>query len=396
MNLRKTAEVVIIGGGVMGVSTAYHLARLGVADVVLLEKNFLASGPTGKSVANIRPYHGVEETVKIIRRANKVYLNFDEVVGGDIQFRKLGRVWAEAESKRQIVEDAVALSRRAGMSVHYLSIQDLEQMVPGIVVDGLDMAAYFPEAGYSNPVAVTEAYARRARELGARIVEETEVTAIEVSSGRVTSVSTSTGNVSTSTVVNASGIWSPIIGRMVGIDIPVTPTRGQGVVFRLPWDLPTFTPILHDGRTDYIFRCEPDNLINMVDTLEILEPEIVDPDTMPDDADQSILVKALDTGSRTFPALERASFRGGYSCAYDITPDESPIIEEAPEVKGFYNLVGWGGLGMQQARVAGELMAELITSGKTSLIDVSVFSSQRFAQGKSLPSAWLFKEIGIH
>ena len=396
MELPKAAEVVIIGGGVMGASTAYHLAKLGVKKVVLLEKGYLAGGPTGKSLANVRPYHAVEETVRIIKKANDIYLNFDDVVGGDIDFRKLGRVWAEPHSKRPVIEQAVALSQKVGIKAEFISIQDLATMMPGLNADGLGVAAHFPDAGYSNPGAVTLAYANRARELGALIFEETEVTGIESPMGKVRSVETTKGSISTPAVVNCAGIWGALTGRMVGIEIPIQPTRGQGVILRLPWDLPPFTPIFHDGRTDYIFRCEPDNLINTVDTLEILEPEIVDPDTMPEDADEEILVKALDRGRLTFPALERASYRGGYSCAYDITPDESPIIEESEEIEGFYNLVGWGGLGMQQAPVAGELMAELIVEGETSLIDVSIFTSRRFRENRPLPSAWLFGEIGIH
>ena len=396
MDLPNTAEVVIIGGGVMGASTAYHLANLGVKKVVLLEKEYLASGPTGKSLANVRPYHAVEETVRIIKKANEIYLNFDEVVGGDIEFRKLGRIWAEPDSKRLVIEAAVSLSQKVGIKAEFISIEDLEGIMPGLNTDGLDVAARFPDAGYSNPGAVTVAYAGRAKELGAKIYEETRVTGIEIESGKVGYVTTDKGRISTPKVLNCAGIWAPQIGRMVGIDIPIVPIRGQGVILRLPWDLPPFTPIFHDGRTDYIFRCEPENLINMVDTLEILKPEVVDPDTMPDDSDESILVKALEKGSSTFPALERGSYRGGYYCAYDITPDESPIIEESDDVKGLYNLVGWGGLGMQQAPVAGELMAELIITGKTSLVDVSLFGSQRFKENTPLPSAWLFGEIGIH
>lgn len=396
MDIPNTAEVVIIGGGVMGASTAYHLASLGVRDVVLLEQGYLAGGPTGKSLANIRPYHAVEETAKIIKRANEIYLNFEEIVGGDIEFRKLGRVWAEPDSKKQIIDAAVSLSKSVGITADFISIEELSEMMPALNADGLGVAVHFPDAGYSNPGAVTVAYASRAKELGAQIYEETRVTGIEVASGKVGSVTTDKGQISTSAVVNCAGIWAPKIGRMVGLEIPITPTRGQGVVLRLPWDLPSFTPIFHDGRTDYIFRCEPVNLINMVDTLEILEPEVVDPDTMPEDADESTLVKALDKGSRTFPALERGAYRGGYSCAYDITPDESPIIEQSNEVQGFYNLVGWGGLGMQQAPVAGELMAELIITGSTSLVDVSIFGSRRFKENRPLPSAWLFGEIGIH
>ena len=396
VDFKSTAEVVIIGGGVMGASTAYYLAKRGVKDVVLLEKRYLASGPTGKSLANVRPYHGVEETVKIIREATQIYLNFSEIVGGDAGYRNTGRIWTEPESKRKMVEDTVAICQRAGMQVQYLSIPELEEMIPGAVTDGLGVAAYFPEAGYTNPGAVTESFAARARELGACIFEETEVTDIEVSSGRVCSVTSTRGKISTPVIVNASGIWAPRIGRMVGIDIPITPTRSQGVICRLPWQQPAFTPIFSDGKSYYTLRCEPGNLINMLDVMEFLEPEIVDPDTMPDDADPSALVKALDRCSATFPALKMASYRGGYSCALDITPDESPIMEESEEVHGFFNMVGWSGLGMQQAPVVGDLMAEFITTGETTLVDISVFNSRRFKENRPLASAWLFGEIGSH
>ena len=183
MELPTAAEVVIIGGGVMGASTAYHLAKLGVKKVVLLEKGYLAGGPTGKSLANVRPYHAVEETVRIIKKANDIYLNFDEVVGGDIDFRKLGRVWAEPDAKRPVIEGAVSLSQKVGIKAEFISIEDLTEMMPGLNTDGLGVAAHFPEAGYSNPGAVTLAYANRARELGALVFEETEVTGIESGAG---------------------------------------------------------------------------------------------------------------------------------------------------------------------------------------------------------------------
>ena len=380
----------------MGASTAYYLAKRGVKNIVLLEKKYLASGPTGKSVANIRPYHGVEETVKIIQRTNQVYLNFSEEVGGNAEFRNIGRVWAEPESKRKLLEDAVALSRRGGIKAEYLSIKDLEEMLPGVVTEGLAVAVLFPEAGHSNPGLVTASFAARAREMGAEILQETEVTGIEVSRGRVRSVTSSRGTVSAPIVLNATGIWSPQIGQMVGIDIPIKPTRGQGVVFRLPWDLPSFTPIFHDGRSHYVFRCDPGDLVNLINTLEKVDGEILDPDTMPEDASEETRANAFERGPETFPALKMASYRGGYSCAYDVTPDDSPIIEEAEEVGGFYNLVGWSGLGMEQAPAAGELMAELITTGKTTLVDVSIYSSRRFKENRPLASAWLFGEEGVH
>ena len=381
----------------MGASTAYHLAKRGVRDVVLLEQHYLASGPTGRSLANLRPYHGVEETVKIIHESSKIYLNFDEIIGVGGQFRNTGRIWAEPESNRDLVQDMVALTNRAGMRSEYLDPHQLAELVPGLNTDGLHSIVHFPDAGHSNPGGVTAAFAARAQDMGAEVCEETRATGITLSGGRVASIETTEGTISTPVVVNAAGIWGPSIGDMVGIDIPITPTRGQGVIYQRHWSMPEFTPILHDGRSDYIFRCEPGNIINVLNTLEIRdEQEIVDPDTMPEDADPALIDRHRTEGSVALPNLEKATFRGSYSCAYDITPDDSPIFEESEEVPGFYNMCGWSGLGMQQAPVAGDLMAELITTGRTSLVDMSIFSLRRFREGKSLASAWLFKDIGLH
>ncbi len=395
--VRSTAEVVIIGGGVMGASTAYHLAKRGVRDVALLEQRYLASGPTGRSLANLRPYHGVEETVRIIHESSRIYLNFDEIIGGEGQFRNVGRVWAEPESSRDLVRDMVALTRKAGMRSEYLDTAQLAEMVPGLNTNGLGSIVHFPDAGYSNPGGVTAAFAARAQELGVEICEETKAVGIGLSGGCVASVETDKGAISTPVVVNAAGIWAPSIGGMVNIDIPITPTRGQGVIYQRHWSMPEFRPIFHDGRTDYIFRCEPGNLINVLNTLEIRDDtEVVDPDTMPEDADPELVGRHRREGAVALPALEKATHRGGYSCAYDITPDDSPIFEQSEEVAGFYNMVGWSGLGMQQAPVAGDLMAELITTGRTTLVDMSIFSLRRFREGRSLASAWLFKDIGLH
>ena len=381
----------------MGASTAYHLAKRGVRDVILLEQGYLASGPTGRSLANLRPYHGVEETVKIIHESSRVYLNFEELIGAGGQFLNIGRIWAEPESNAALVRDMVALTSKVGMRSEFLDTAQLAEMVPGLVTEGLGAIVHFPDAGYSNPGGVTAAFAARARDMGSEICEETKAIAINQAGGRITSVETDKGTVSTPVVINASGIWAPAIGRMVGIDIPITPTRGQGVIYQRHWSMPEFRPIFHDGRTDYIFRCEPGNIINVLNTLEIRdEVEVVDPDTMPEDAAHELIDRHRTEGAVALPALEKATHRGGYSCAYDITPDDSPIFEESEEVAGFYNMCGWSGLGMQQAPVAGDLMAELITTGSTSLVDMSIFSMRRFKEGKSLASAWLFKDIGLH
>jgi len=367
-----------------------RLAQRGVKKVILVEKKYLASGPTGKSVGNVRPFSPVEETTIILRRSLDIFRNFGEEIGGDPGLVHTTRLRMVPEKDVKELEADAEWEKNLGVNIRLLSVADLRELVPQLNVEGIGAAVHYLDACYLNPVATTGAYAIRARDLGADIREETEVTAVKVSRDKIQSVITNQGEISTPVVVNTTGIWSQRIGRMVGIEIPITIKREQICSFLRPWDFRGIFPIIHNLLNEQLYRSEGNDILLAVDTFEFMRPEslVEDPDHYNEEADEAIVKLLLRGMPLLLPPMKRASFRGGYAGLYDVPPDESPIIGKVPEVEGFYLCCGWSGVGFQQSPAIGELMAELITEDKTTLIDWSVFRLSRFKEGKAFVSSW--------
>jgi sarcosine oxidase subunit beta len=392
--LKKTADVVIIGGGCNGTSTALHLAKRGVKNVVLVEKNYLTSGATEDSIGNLRPYTSSETMAKILQKSIEIFRNFDQIIGGDPKHIQNGRIWVVSEKRRSLLKNTVAKHQKWGIKAKPVSLEELKELMPQATVEGIAAAAYFEEAGNCDTVSTTYAYADRARERGVNIYEETEVTNIKVSGGKVRSVVTNKGEISTPVVVNAAGFFSDRVGRMVGLEIPISPTRQQNIFLRRPYDFIGIFPQFHDGIKEVAyrpFRPDLERLIQVYKTI-ITPPEIVNPDKYKDEVDDEFRDMVLQEAYRRMPVLKRASYRGGATGIYDETPDEGPILGPVPEVEGFYLHCGWSGLGFQTSPAMGDLMAELITTGRTSLVDLSIFRLSRFKEGKLLESDWYVEE----
>lgn len=388
--MAETADVVVIGGGCMGTSIAMRLAQRGVRKVVLLEKKYLASGPTGKSMGNVRPFSPIEETMKILLRSLEIFKNFGDYVGGDPGLVPTSRVRIVAEKDKGALEADAVWEKKMGANLRVISPSELSELIPQLDVEGIGAAVHYLDACYLNPVATTGAYAVRARDLGVDIREETEVTAIKTAGGKIQSVTTSNGEISTPAVVNAAGVWAPVIGRMVGIEIPITVKREQICSFLRPWDFRGVFPIIHSLMNEHLYRSEGNDILLAVDTYEFMRPEalVKDPDHYDEEADEAIVKVFLREIPPLLPPMKRASYRGGYAGVYDVPPDESPILGKIPEVEGFYLCCGWSGVGFGQSPAVGELMAELITENKTTLVDWSVFRLSRFREGKPLISTW--------
>ncbi|MBI2868972.1 MAG: FAD-binding oxidoreductase [Chloroflexi bacterium] len=392
--LKKTADAVVIGGGCNGTATALFLAKRGMKNVVLLEKNYLTSGATEDSIGNLRPYSSIETTARICQKGIEVFKNFDDVIGGHCGHVQDGRIWAVSPQRVKILEKAVADHQGWGIKVKMISPEDVKEMLPQAEVDGIGAAAFFEEAGNCDTVATTNSYAARARELGVSIYEETEATGISLSGGRVKSVATSRGEISTPVVVNAAGLWSDRVGKMAGLKIPMSVHREQNVLLKRPYDFYGIFPCFHDGVGELGYRCKrPDleELILVFITYVIVPPDIVDPDNYNDAADKEFIGKTLVEAYKRMPILKRASLRGGATGLYDMTPDESPVFGAVPEVTGYYCNCGWSGRGFMSSPVMGDLMAELVTTGKTS-IDVSLYRLSRFEEGKLLESGFYPEE----
>ena len=368
----EKANVVIIGGGVMGTSTAYHLAKLGCKDVVLVEKKQLASGSTGLSAGGIRLQFSSEANIRISMESLLVFEHFAEEFEAEIDFRQHGYLFLATGAKDWAEFQAnVAVQQRAGVPVRLLSPEEIGDMAPYLYLDDVIGGTFCPRDGYADPYSVTMGFARQARRLGVRICEETEALDIKVSEGKVRAVVTNRGEIATPVAVNVAGPWAAQVGRMAGLELPVVPYRRQ-VFVTAPFDeLPRQIPMIIDFAPSFYFRREGASiLMGMTDHEE--------PPSFNTNFDLGFLAKVGEKAAYRAPVLDRAGFMRGWGGLYDVTPDDNPIIgKDIGGVEGFYCAVGFSGHGFMQSPAAGRILADLITSGQTDL-DLSPFRLERF------------------
>jgi len=302
----KKANVVIIGGGVMGTSTAYHLARRGCRDVVLVEKKQLASGSTSLSAGGIRLQFSLEANIRIALESLRTFERFAEEFEAEIDFRQHGYLflatepggWAEFQAN-------VAVQQRVGVPVRLLSPDEIGDMAPYLYLDDVVGGTFCPCDGYADPYSVAMGFARQARRLGVKICEETEALDVKVSNGKVKAVLTNQGEIATPAVVNVAGPWAAQVGRMAGLELPVVPYRRQ-VFVTAPFDeLPKQIPMIIDFAPSFYFRREGASiLMGMTDQEE--------PPSFNTNFDLAFLVKVAEKAAYRAPVLDRADFMRGW------------------------------------------------------------------------------------
>jgi len=368
----EKASVVIIGGGVMGTSTAYHLAKRGCKDVVLVERDQLASGSTALSAGGIRLQFSLESNIRIAMESLRYFERFAEEFETEIDFRQHGylflatepRDWAEFQVN-------VALQQHMGVPVRLLSLQEICDMASYLYLDDVLGGTFCPRDGYADPYSVAMGFAKQARRLGVRVREETEALDIKVSKGKVRAVVTNKGEIVTPVAVNVAGPWAAQVGRMVGLELPVLPYRRQ-VFVTAPFDeLPRQIPMIIDFAPSFYFRREGASiLMGMTDKDE--------PTSFNTNFDLAFLAKVGEKAAYRAPVLDRADFMRGWGGLYEVTPDDNPIIgKDIGGVEGFYCAVGFSGHGFMQSPSVGRILADLITSGQADL-DLSPFRLERF------------------
>jgi glycine/D-amino acid oxidase-like deaminating enzyme len=379
-----TADVVIIGGGVTGTSTAFHLTRRGVRDVIVVDKSFVASGGTGKSSACVRQHYSTPETCRMIRFALDCFQRFEELTGGQsCGFRRTGYLLGVDEKMRKPMEASVALQRSIGIETRLVSPREMQEIEPRLHIEDLVAGCYEPDAGYCNPAETAQGFARAARERGARILEEAEVLSVLTDGDHVTGVNTTRGQILAPRVVNAAGLWGARIGAMTGIEIPIIVCRHKISIVAWPEEARRPHPMVYDFVTNIYTRPELGEHI-LVGGLDAEEShDLADPDHYKEGVSLDESTDALARAGHRFPALAEGRIARGYAGCFDVTPDWHPIMDQVgPE--GSYVAVGFSGHGFKLSPAVGHMMAALVTEGPGGHPDLPTFRLSRFAEGKPI------------
>ncbi|NLX08169.1 MAG: FAD-binding oxidoreductase [Chloroflexi bacterium] len=386
---QQTADCLIIGGGISGVSTAYQLALRGHR-VILLERRYLAAGGTGRTVGLVRQHYSTETTARMALRSLQVWQDFENAVGGDVGWVPTGALFIVAPHDLDGLKANVELQKRVGINTEFLDPLAVLDLAPYLYVDDIGGAAYEPGSGVADGAMATTAYAERAKALGAAILQGVEVTSICVEGGRVTGVETPQGRFSAPVVINAAGPWGPKLAQQLGYDTPVESSRHQVAVFQRPESLADRHPFIGDFIQGFYLRSETGRL-TLSGSLEASEAaNRVDPDHYDEAVDMDFNLEMAEYTEHRIPPMGEAELRKGWAGLYDVTPDWHPIIGKMPGLDGFICAFGWSGSGFKMAPVTGEMLADLATGEQRCPIDPHPFRFERFAEGELITGQYSY------
>jgi sarcosine oxidase subunit beta len=368
-----SADVVIIGGGCMGASVAFHVARLGITNVVLLERESqLGTASTGRNAGGVRHQFSHEANVRLSIESIAMFENFDTIVGSPIDFHQDGYLFLLSEPAHvDAFRAACAMQRALGVSVDWLGADEAARVAPGIATDGIAAATYCARDGISDPNGVTMGFAGAAKRAGVEIRRGVTVTGIDVDARGVAAVRTTSGDIATRLVVNAAGAWAGGIGALAGAPLPIWPLRRHIFIAAPPvagWPLDSRVLVI-DFASSFYFHREGANLLFGMG----------DPDESPGfdiSVNWQVLEKIAPVAARRFPVLSDAAIARAWAGLYEMTPDAMPIIGPAG-VEGLFAIAGFSGHGFQHSPAAGRILADLI-AGRDPRADLSVFRFDRF------------------
>ncbi|MGI6359168.1 MAG: NAD(P)/FAD-dependent oxidoreductase [Bacillota bacterium] len=381
--MNKTADVVVIGGGVIGCSIAYNLAKRGCRRVILLEKNYLASGSTGRCGAGVRAQWGTEMNLRMAMASVRMFENMNEELeyDDDIEFNQGGYLLlAYTDEGWEQFNKNVELQRQFGLQVQVCTPDEAREIVPHLNTEQLVGATFCPTDGHCNPFKVTDAYAKAARRLGVEIQTHTTVTGIEVQGDRVVGVQTDCGYISTPVVVNAAGGYSQDVARMAGIDLPIHSERHQILITEPVEQMQR--PMVMSFHHNLYAQQTPHGSFIM---------GLGDPNEQPGyniNATWQFMHEMAEKITWLLPPLRDIRVVRQWAGLYNMTPDRTPIIGAAPSVSGFHMAVGFSGHGFMLSPITGVLLAEEILGLPLSL-PIDKMDLGRFERGE------LFREPSV-
>ncbi len=379
--MRDHADVVVIGAGIMGLSIAYHLARLGVRDVTVVDKSYLCSGASGRNGGGIRAQWSTEANIRLMQESIRMCQDFASEFKINVWLRQGGYLFlARSEQRRRALEQSCALQRECGLSTRMLTPREAQKLVPELALDGVEAASFNPDDGVVFPWPFVWGFAQAATKRGAEVATFTEVRGIDVRGATIERVNVRTESgaehaIRTHKVVNAAGAWSPEIAKLVGVELPNKPHRHEicSTEPLKPW----LKPLVADlGNGLYFSQSTRGEIVGGISQEHV--PEGLDQGSS--HAFLGLYAKALLTAC---PVLGKVKVLRQWSGCYDVTPDANPIVGGVDGVEHFYQASGFMGHGFMMAPIMGKLIAEHIV-GATRLPMFDRWNLRRFKEGRLL------------
>jgi sarcosine oxidase subunit beta len=376
MSIPRTADIVIIGGGVMGASIAYHLASRGQEGVILLEKeDFFGQGATGRCAGGVRYQFATEVNIRLSIHSLPMLERFESEIGQTIDYRQCGYIFLLTRPEDVAVfRQNVALQNRLGVDTGWLTGDEVRRRLPMMKLEDVLAGTHNPRDGLVDPNSVVMGYINKAQQLGAASFTGVEVTGLQVEGGRVRGVMTAQGRISTPIVVNAAGPWAGLVGEMAGVDIPIVPIRRQMLTTTPLPEIPADFPFVIDFAQSLYFHREGAGLLTGMSN----------PDEQPgfdQSVDPDFELVNLERATARLPLLEKAGLLSHWAGLYEVTPDAHPILGRTP-LEGFIVCTGFSGHGFMHGPISGKLIAEVILDGHASTMDISMLDLARFEEGR--------------
>lgn len=373
--MKTSAEVVIVGAGIMGCAIAHALAERGVRDIVVVEKDAIARGATADAAGGIRQQFSTETNIALATYSMRVWEQYQERFGVDINLRQQGYLFLlDDPTEEPTFRENLALQQRMNVPARWVAPDEIRELNPFVELGDVVGGTYCPEDGWVDTYNATMGFAQAARALGVEFVEETEVTGFERANDAITGVVTSQGTIATPLAIICAGPQTRLVGRMAGVDIPVDPYRRMSFITE-PFDvLPASLPMTIEFSTGLYFHPESHGfLFGMGDRDE--------PSSFNKSVDESWMMATVERLVERAPAFEAANILRGWAGFYEITPDHNPVLGYVSEVPGLMVAAGFSGHGFMQGPAIGVCMAELILDGAAKTVDITTFRPSRFSEG---------------
>jgi sarcosine oxidase, subunit beta len=376
----ETADVVVVGAGANGTSTAFHLAKAGAGRVIVVERSHIAAGATGKSGALVRMHYTNEPETHLAVESLRYFSNWAEMVGGDCGFQQVGLLVFTPPEYRRHLEANVVMQRAVGANAHVITPEQAQELDPAVYVDDVVAVAYEPDSGFADPNATAFSFARAATAMGVRFELETEVTGVATTGGRVTGVETSRGRIAAPVVVVAAGAWANQLFQPLGIELGLVPWEARVAVFSWSFERsPRY--LTYIDHVNGSWARPIDGTCTLVGAESGVRARR-DPADHPETVTEQFVAHCRAQLARRFPVMRHSTMRGNWAGVVMGSPDARPVIDHLPHHEGLFCIAGDSGTSFKTSPAIGSCLAEWITEGRATTVDLTPFRSTRFAEGR--------------